>query len=632
MKKSGYFYGILFICLVYFLVIYGGFVQAVDYKVYDGIKKIVDLNQQKKKSSVIIVDIDEKSLEALGQWPWSRIVLANLVQTIQKAHPASIGIDIFFPEEDKTSPKQILAFYQKFFSTKVEFQGLSTDLYDNDKVFAQVLQQSNVTLPVYLNSFKNHDNCIFPNQIQPIDFPTFLHDTRIMCSIPMLQKSASSVGFINAKIDNDGILRGTRLFRRYKKEMVPSFGLANLMSVDPLKIQGNTFFILGSTFKTGKDSYVLLNFYKNEHYKSISALDLLLGKVDMQSLQGKFIFIGASALGLYDRYTVSLSKNLPGVFVHATLIDNIINNDLIHSVDSFKIWNLAFSFLICLYLLTGIIQRKYLHVLIVFLVSNLIVILGYTYFLKQGLYLFLGYFLTPLEIFFFLISLSSLFLAYKERKSFFENLTKAHSSTLDSMALVAETRDIETGAHIKRTKEYIKLLADYLYKQGFYKDILTKYYREFLYRAAPLHDIGKVGIPDAILKKPARFTPQEFEIMKTHTTIGKDILENSMKENEENDFLKIAYNIAYYHHEKWDGSGYPCGLKKEEIPLEARLMALSDVYDALISRRCYKEGFSFEESEKIILEGKGTHFDPLLIDAFIVLKDEFKAISFKIKD
>lgn len=632
MKKTNLFYGWAFLLLLYFACIYSGFVKFIDYKIYDYSKKIVSLYEKERPSSVVIVDIDERSLETLGQWPWSRVLLAQLVKTLQKEHPASIGIDILFPEKDKTSPKEIASFYQTFFSTKVKFTGLEKNLYDNDKVFSEVLKNSNVVLPLYLNSLKDYKNCIYPKQLQDIHPSQYLFDTTIMCSIPLIEKSAKNLGFINANNDSDGILRRVALFRKYNDMIIPSFALANLMSVDKLNIQGNKLSILDYSFKIGQDSFVMLNFYKNEHYESVSALDVLLGKVPLQKLQGKFVLIGTSALGLYDKYTINSSQVLPGVFVHATFIDNVLNNDVIYPLNSFKTWNILFSFLCSFILFLLIVKKEYLYVAITFLFVSFIILLGNFYALAQNIYLFSGYFLAPFAINFFFMSLFLFLLAYKEKKEFYESLTKAHSSTLDSMALVVETRDVETGAHIKRTKEYVKILADYLHRNGQYKGTLSKRYRQLLYRAAPLHDIGKVGIPDAILKKPARFTPQEFEVMKTHTTIGKNILENAMKENEDNDFLKIAYNIAYYHHEKWDGSGYPCGLEKNEIPLEARLMALSDVYDALISRRCYKEEFSFEESEKIIIDGKGTHFEPFLVEAFIALKEEFRNIALNIQE
>jgi response regulator RpfG family c-di-GMP phosphodiesterase len=208
---------------------------------------------------------------------------------------------------------------------------------------------------------------------------------------------------------------------------------------------------------------------------------------------------------------------------------------------------------------------------------------------------------------------------------------KSHSATVESIALVSAIRDDETGEHLKRTKIYIKELACYLLKKRKYTHILNRKYIDLIYQAAPLHDIGKLGIPDSILKKPARLTKKEYEIMKQHPILAKNAIEKAMK-YDKNDFLNIAYNIAYYHHEKWDGSGYPVGLKGDDIPLEAQLMAIADVYDALVTKRCYKNEFSFEEAEKIIIDGSGSHFNPLLVEAFIALKDRFKEIAIKYRD
>jgi putative two-component system response regulator len=166
-----------------------------------------------------------------------------------------------------------------------------------------------------------------------------------------------------------------------------------------------------------------------------------------------------------------------------------------------------------------------------------------------------------------------------------------------------------------------------------FRDFLTEDNIESLYKLAPLHDIGKVGIPDAILLKKGKLTPEEFEIMKTHPLLGGNAI--AMAENglpTPNRFLHIAREIATGHHEKWDGSGYPLGLKGDEIPISARLMALADVYDALISRRIYKKAFTHEESVAHILLGRGTHFDPEVVDAFLVLKEEFRQIAEQYQD
>ncbi|MES2297473.1 MAG: two-component system response regulator [Pseudomonadota bacterium] len=205
--------------------------------------------------------------------------------------------------------------------------------------------------------------------------------------------------------------------------------------------------------------------------------------------------------------------------------------------------------------------------------------------------------------------------------------------TILAMASMAETRDSETGNHIRRTQFYVKALAGKLKSHPRFAAVLSDAFIELLFKSAPLHDIGKVGIPDRILLKPGRFEPHEFEIMKTHTTLGRDAIEHAERAlGMSMPFLALAKEIAYSHQEKWDGSGYPQGLAGEAIPLSARLMAVADVYDALISRRVYKEGMPHETAVQILIDGKGSHFDPDMIDAFIVLQDEFRAIAARFHD
>ncbi|WP_431477330.1 response regulator [Massilia eburnea] len=205
--------------------------------------------------------------------------------------------------------------------------------------------------------------------------------------------------------------------------------------------------------------------------------------------------------------------------------------------------------------------------------------------------------------------------------------------TILAMASMAETRDSETGNHIRRTQFYVKALAERLKGHPRFSAVLSDNYINLLFKSAPLHDIGKVGIPDRILLKPGRFEPHEFEIMKTHTTLGRAAIEHAERSlGTPMAFLSIAKEIAFSHQEKWDGSGYPEGLAGEAIPVSARLMAVADVYDALISRRVYKDGMSHEQAVQIIIEGKGKHFDPDMIDAFIGLQEEFRAIAARFHD
>ena len=207
--------------------------------------------------------------------------------------------------------------------------------------------------------------------------------------------------------------------------------------------------------------------------------------------------------------------------------------------------------------------------------------------------------------------------------------------SMRALASIAEARDDETGNHILRTQAYVNVLARALATTPRYAGELTPALVETYTKAAPLHDIGKVAIPDHILHKPGKHTPDEWEIMKTHARQGSDAIWRAICDQEERealDFLYIAMDIAHYHHEKWDGSGYPEGLAGEAIPLPARLMALADVFDALISKRAYKPAFPLDRATAIITEGRGRHFDPDVVDAYLAHLDEFAAISVRYAD
>jgi putative two-component system response regulator len=197
-----------------------------------------------------------------------------------------------------------------------------------------------------------------------------------------------------------------------------------------------------------------------------------------------------------------------------------------------------------------------------------------------------------------------------------------------AMASLAETRDNETGNHLRRTQHFVKCLAERLRTHPRFASVLTDTHIRLLFKSAPLHDIGKVGIPDGILLKPGRLSESEFEVMKTHTMLGRDAITHAEQSlGHEVPFLRFAKEIAMSHQEKWDGSGYPEGLRGEQIPLSARLMAMADVYDALISRRVYKPAMSHQEALEILTRGRGTHFDPDVFDAFLTVQDEFQVIA-----
>lgn len=206
-------------------------------------------------------------------------------------------------------------------------------------------------------------------------------------------------------------------------------------------------------------------------------------------------------------------------------------------------------------------------------------------------------------------------------------VSEAQQATIFALAKLAEQRDDDTGAHLERVRDYCELLAQYLCDSSPYADSISTDFIDCIQHASPLHDIGKVAIPDRILLKPGKLTSAEFEVMKTHTVIGAENMQDVFNRYAENPFIGMGIEIALYHHERWDGRGYPDGLVGKNIPLSARIMAVADCYDALRSNRCYRNGFDHETVKEMLLEEDGTHFDPEVIKAFIALEERFNRIN-----
>lgn len=211
-----------------------------------------------------------------------------------------------------------------------------------------------------------------------------------------------------------------------------------------------------------------------------------------------------------------------------------------------------------------------------------------------------------------------------------ENILKMQDGLMTIMADMVEIRDSNTGDHIQKTASYVKIILEGLRKKNYYRKKLTPQYIEDVYKSAPLHDVGKIKISDAILNKPGKLTEEEYAVMKTHSELGMAIIDKAISDVEVDGYLQEARNMAAYHHERWDGKGYPLGLKGEEIPLAVRIMAVADVFDALTSTRVYKPAYSFSKAVEIIKEGKGTQFDPKCVEVFLESLPEVKDVLRKL--
>ena len=310
----------------------------------------------------------------------------------------------------------------------------------------------------------------------------------------------------------------------------------------------------------------------------------------------------------------------------------ILQHDYLVQPDKYRYINIFISIVVTFLLFYFLVAKRNFLIVALFVLGIGLSLAAASYAMQANLYLSIGYFIVPFLFHFAFVSFLYILIEAYQRYLFDKELGKTNLALLDSMVYVAEIHDTETGAHIIRTKHYVKEPAEYLYHQGIYREDLSKERINIMFNTAPLHDIGKIGILDAILKKPGKLTKEEFEIIKTHPVIGAEIIDNAIVNYRQNEFFECARNIALYHHEKWDGSGYPEGLKGTQIPLEARLMAIADVFDALINKRVYKTSFDKYRIRSIIVEGRGTHFDPLLVKAFLEIEYKFHEIAAQFAD
>ena len=375
---------------------------------------------------------------------------------------------------------------------------------------------------------------------------------------------------------------------------------------------------------------------KGKAFSHISAGDVLSNRIPRERIQGKIIFIGASAVGIGEFHPTPVDVLFPGVEVHATLVDNILKNDFLSRPDwvpgselLMVIGSGIFSTLLLGW--TGAVWSLFALIL-----GALGLWQG-----SQWAFQTKGVFLSPL---FPLIALGGnffflTFLKYwreeKKAKTHAEELLLNQDFTIQCLTSLIETRHSETGGHILRTQRYVRALCQPLASHPKFREFLNADTIEHLYKSAPLHDIGKTGVPDSILLKPGKLNANEFEEMKKHTAYGRDAIQRAEKKfgyGASSSFLRLAKEMAYTHHEKWDGSGYPEGLQGEEIPIAGRIMALADIYDGIIWQRVYKHSSTHNDAVSLITQLKGIAFDPDVVDAFLEVHEEFRQINLEFSD
>jgi len=611
-----------------------------EHKVYD---VLLSQTRQRSPSPVpVLIAIDDKSLTRLGQWPWPRDILARLVTRLHEAGADIVTLDLILSTRDRTSPVLLLEKLRHETGQSLDLGQTPLARLDHDQILGEALRQLPSVLgykllftPLQGDAPACDIHPLMTGQKIPAAFS--LHAAQdAVCSLPSLGAAGASSGFINALPDSDGVIRRVPLIAMREDALLPSLTLATAM------IRGEAAFGLGQDTDGGfvqlgrhrthtdPQGNLLLR-YRGPRgtFTTYSAVDIL--SEPLPDLRGRVALVGPTASGLGDNHVTPMARVFPGIEIHATALDNLLQNDALTR----PAWGIGAE--ACAIALAGILSS-----LVIMSAGPLAcatgLILGGTGLWFAGLWLLEGpgYWISPLSATLALLanvtilSLIKYTMEERELRIRSQQLSKSQDATILCLTGLAETRDPETGGHIQRTREYILVLARHLARKTKFRAQLDRETIERLYKAAPLHDIGKVGIADSILLKPGRLTEDEFREMQRHTLLGADTLaeaERMSSSGSDRSFLSLAREIALSHHEKWDGTGYPQGLKGEDIPLGGRLMALADVYDALVTRRVYKEAMPHEEAVRIIIDGRGTHFDPDVVDAFLESRDEFQKIS-----
>ena len=643
-------YGIAFSVLLFLLsVVKPAFVGFLNNRVYDIL--LMSSHTSEPSPVPVIVDIDEKSLRQYGQWPWPRYRIAILIEKLRELGALSIGLDILFAEDDRTSINIIKKELLNDFGVDLELKGIPQEYRDNDKRLADALSRGAVVLGYQFLFEENSDsdNCLLHSlrvnklgQFREEDSAVFIRALGVSCNLKMLSQAAGASGFFNVSPDPDGNLRRVPLIIEHKGKLYPSLALATLMQhlgvTDVLLKTDNgaveSLCLNKTVIPLTSEGNMLIRFRgKSKTFDYLSAADILSNRIPEGKIKGKIVFVGTSASGMKEFKSTPSDPIFPGVEIHATIVDNILKKDFL----SRPRWASGLESLLALAL--GMLATFILAWTGAGWSSLLLGGIGVGVW-QASVWTFRteSIFISPVLPLMVLVCNYSLltFLKFwheeKRAKERTRELTMVQEATIESMSSLTETRDPDTGGHIKRTQNYIRLLAEYLKHRPKFRVLLDDETIDLLCKSAPLHDIGKVGVSDSILLKPGKLTEQEFEAMKQHTIYGRDTILAAERKLGNISFLRFAREIAYTHHERWDGYGYPEGLRGDQIPIPGRLMALADTYDALTSKRVYKSQLPHEKAVQIITGEKGSQFDPEVVDAFLEAKEDFRQISLRYAD
>jgi CHASE2 domain-containing sensor protein len=595
--------------------------------VYDTLVRATRL--QPPDGRIVIVDVDERSLSAVGQWPWRRDIVGNLIDRLREMGARTVALDMIFAESDR----------------------YETPGFSSDAALATALQAGGVIVGYALtfdSAGKGLNACvqhplglaIIRRGDEDAEGP-FFRATGAICSLPALTNAAGKSGFLNAAPDPDGILRRVPLLLEFDGGIYPSLAVASVatmggFSAPLLSIQNVNAASLamgdeGPTVPLDGKSNLLLRYRGPKRtFPYVSAADVLSGLAGGDTFKDKLVFVGTTALGTREVVSTPLDTQFAGVEVQATVADNLLQRDFIRrpefgvTLESQTVIGIGLA----LALLVGRLGIGWGGGAAV---SCLLLLWGGALSLLASRGTFFSPLFPTLGLTAGFGAVAAAWFALEHRRADRAVHDKATSQRLMVQSLLSLTsvRDAETGKHSRRTQRYTRVLAERLASNANFSDFLTPQNIELLSSLAPLHDIGKVGVPDQLLNKAGDLTPEELAEMRKHPAHGRDVIVNAQHDAGVRDdaILSMAKDIVYTHHEKWDGTGYPQGLRGTAIPIAGRVMAIVDVYDAIRTRRLYRQPMSHDEAVAFIVKGRGTHFDPDVIDAFVTVSDVMRKLS-----
>jgi HD-GYP domain-containing protein (c-di-GMP phosphodiesterase class II) len=601
------------------------FLTSLEYSTYDTLLRSAETRPTSAK--IAIVDIDDRSLLTIGQWPWRRDVIGRLVARLRDLGASTVALDIMFSESDRQEAPSAVT----------------------DAALAGALRAGRVVLG-YALTFDSGPTRPSACVQHPIGLPIiqsgeefsegpFFRATGAICNLEVLTRAANASGFLNAAPDPDGLLRRAPLLLEFDGRIFPGLALATVIATTGTRdialrvanVNTSSLVLDNRTVPLDGKSNLLLRYRGGKRtFPYVSAADVLAGRAQPGFFKGKIVFVGTTALGTREVVSTPLDTQFAGVEVQATVADNLLQQDFIRRPEHGI--TLEMQVVLALGIISALLVGRFGLASGAFGVALCLAALwgGSLWLLSRS-----GIFLSPLFPTIGLISaLAAMTVArFTIERGLAEKAgeEKVTSQRLMVQALLSltEVRDAETGRHSRRTQQYARVLAEQLATHPQFKDYLTPERIELLASLAPLHDIGKVGVPDRLLNKPGQLTPEELVEMRKHPEHGRDVILHAQRDVGVRDdaILEMAKDIVYTHHEKWDGSGYPQGLSGTAIPIAGRLMAIVDVYDACLTRRLYRPPLSADDAVALIAKGRGTHFDPDVVDAFVKVATVFRSLS-----